>query len=78
MAARPSAADTTAARTAVRQSTGRRTGRAPEQVVRVEIGRLEVTAAQPPTAGGTRQGARTAERPGSSLSLAEYLARGRE
>lgn len=78
MAARPSAADTTAARTAVRQSAGRRAGRAPEQVVRVEIGRLEVTAARPPTAGGTRQGARTAERPGSSLSLAEYLARGRE
>ncbi|MFH7334107.1 hypothetical protein [Streptomyces hygroscopicus] len=77
MAARPSAADTTAARTAVRQ-TGRRTGRTPEQVVRVQIGRLEVTAARPPAPGGTRQGGRAAERAGSTLSLADYLARGRE
>ncbi|MFF8991207.1 hypothetical protein ACF09H_14910 [Streptomyces sp. NPDC014983] len=78
MAARPSAADTTAARTAVRQTAGRRTGRAPEQVVRVQIGRLEVTAAQPPAPGGPRQGGRAAERAGSTLSLADYLARGRE
>ncbi|MEW2624196.1 hypothetical protein [Streptomyces sp. NPDC048106] len=78
MAARPSAADTTAARTAARQSAARRTARAPEQVVRVQIGRLEVTAARPPAPGGTRQGARAAERAGTTLSLAEYLARGRE
>ncbi|SEB89210.1 hypothetical protein SAMN04490357_0656 [Streptomyces misionensis] len=76
-AARPGAADTTAARTAVAQSAGRRAGRAPEQVVQVRIGRLEVTAAQPP-APGTRQGARPAERAGTTLSLADYLARGRE
>ncbi|MGW2955197.1 hypothetical protein [Streptomyces eurythermus] len=78
MAARPGAADTTAARTAVRQSAGRRAGRAPEQVVRVQIGRLEVTAAQPPARTGPRPGTRPAERPGTTLSLADYLARERE
>ncbi|GAA2734066.1 hypothetical protein [Streptomyces nogalater] len=77
-AARPSAADTTAARTAVRQSAGRRAGRAPEQVVRVQIGRLEVTAAQPPARTGSRPGARPAERPATTLGLADYLARERE
>ncbi|MFF7095469.1 hypothetical protein ACFY9A_24200 [Streptomyces rubradiris] len=77
-AARPSAADATAARTAVRQSAGRRAGRAPEQVVRVQIGRLEVTAAQPPARTGSRPGTRPAERPGTTLSLADYLARERE
>ncbi|GHH29751.1 hypothetical protein [Streptomyces rubradiris] len=77
-AARPGAADTTAARTAVRQSAGRRAGRAPEQVVRVQIGRLEVTAAQPPARTGSRPGTGPAERPGATLSLADYLARERE
>ncbi|MEU3957758.1 hypothetical protein AB0F45_36695 [Streptomyces achromogenes] len=77
-AARPGAADTTAARTAVRQSAGRRAGRAPEQVVRVQIGRLEVTAAQPPARTGSRPGTRPAERPGATLGLADYLARERE
>ncbi|MEV4340789.1 hypothetical protein [Streptomyces sp. NPDC049590] len=77
-AARPSAEDTAAARTAVRQSAGRRAGRAPEQVVRVQIGRLEVTAAQPPAGTGSRPGTRPAGRPGATLSLADYLARERE
>ncbi|MEH0422086.1 hypothetical protein [Streptomyces sp. B21-083] len=75
-APRPSAADTTAAREAVRQATARRPGRAPEQVVEVRIGRLEVTAAAPP--GGTRRRTTAAERPGATVSLADYLARGRE
>ncbi|MFF4834335.1 hypothetical protein [Streptomyces sp. NPDC001315] len=76
-AARPSTADTAAAREAVRQAAARRPGRAPEQVVQVQIGRLEVTAAQPPETG-VRQRSRAAERPGATVSLAEYLARGRE
>ncbi|MEU7564314.1 hypothetical protein [Streptomyces eurythermus] len=78
MAARPGAADTTAARTAARRSAGRRAGRTPEQVVRVQIGRLEVTAAQPSARTGPRPGTRPAERPGTTLSLADYLARERE
>ncbi|ELP67858.1 hypothetical protein ACKI1I_09005 [Streptomyces turgidiscabies] len=73
---RPSAADTTAAREAVRQATARRPGRTPEQVVEVRIGRLEVTAAAP--TGGTRRRTTAAERPGATVSLADYLARGRE
>ncbi|WP_405815224.1 hypothetical protein OG241_11940 [Streptomyces sp. NBC_01390] len=73
---RPSAADTTAAREAVRQAAARRPGRAPEQVVEVRIGRLEVTAAAP--AGGTRRRTTAGERPGATVSLADYLARGRE
>lgn len=77
-ALRPSAADTAAARDAVRQASARRHARAPEQVVQVQIGRLEVTAG-PPTSGGTRQRTpSSAERPGATLSLADYLARGRE
>ncbi|MDR3035253.1 MAG: hypothetical protein LBV78_19515, partial [Kitasatospora sp.] len=72
------AADTTAARTAARQAAARRTGRTPEQVVQVQIGRLEVTAGQPPSRNGARQTTRPTERPGTTLSLAEYLARGRE
>jgi hypothetical protein len=74
---RPSAADTAAARDAVRQAAARRPGRPPEQVVQVQIGRLEVTAAPAPS-GGTRQRTPPAGRPGTTLSLAEYLARGRE
>ncbi|MGW0997978.1 hypothetical protein ACWD5V_32810 [Streptomyces sp. NPDC002523] len=77
-APRPSAADTTAARDAVRQAAARRPGKAPEQVVHVQIGRLEVTAGGAPSRGGARQPARPAERPGAALSLADYLARGRE
>lgn len=77
-APRPSAADTTAARTAARQAAARRPGRAPEQVVQVQIGRLEVTAGQPSSRNGARQSARPAERPGTTLSLADYLTRGRE
>ncbi|MEU6089963.1 hypothetical protein ABZ865_24770 [Streptomyces sp. NPDC047085] len=77
-APRPSAADTAAARDAVRQAAARRPGRAPEQVVQVQIGRLEVTAGQAPSRGGARQPARPTERPGAALSLADYLARGRE
>jgi hypothetical protein len=77
-APRPSAADTAAARDAVRQAAARRPGRAPEQVVQVQIGRLEVTAGGTPSKGGARQPARPAERPGAALSLADYLARGRE
>ncbi|MFJ7071445.1 hypothetical protein [Streptomyces sp. NPDC098781] len=74
---RPSAADTKAARDAVRQAAARRPARAPEQVVQVQIGRLEVTAGPSPS-GGTRQRTPSAGRPGATLSLAEYLARGRE
>ena len=75
-APRPSAADTTAARDAVRQAAARRPARAAEQVVQVQIGRLEVTAAA--GAAGAPKRARAAERPGTTLSLADYLARGRE
>ncbi|MHC3474030.1 hypothetical protein ACYF6T_35760 [Streptomyces sp. 7R007] len=75
-ATRPSAADTTAARDAVRQAAARRGGRAPEQVVQVQIGRLEVTAA--PAGGGTQQRPGAARRPTAAVSLADYLARGRE
>ncbi|WP_246113828.1 hypothetical protein, partial [Streptomyces montanus] len=48
-ALRPSAADTAAARDAVRQAAGRRSARGAEQVVQVQIGRLEVTAAGSPS-----------------------------
>lgn len=74
---RPSAADTAAARDAVRQAAARRPGKAPEQVVQVQIGRLEVTAGPSPTGGG-RQRTPATERAGATLSLADYLARGRE
>ncbi|MGI3224747.1 hypothetical protein ACRJ4B_13235 [Streptomyces sp. GTA36] len=77
-ALRPSAADTAAARDAVRQAGGRRSGRGGEQVVQVQIGRLEVTAAGPAAAGGGSRSAAAATRPGAALSLADYLARGRE
>ncbi|MXM63584.1 hypothetical protein GR925_09000 [Streptomyces sp. HUCO-GS316] len=76
-ALRPRSADTAAARDAARQAAARRPGRAPEQVVQVQIGRLEVTAAESPAGGGrprTPAGGRT----GATLSLAAYLARGRE
>lgn len=75
-APRPGAAGTTAARDAVRQAAARRPARAAEQVVQVQIGRLEVTAAG--AAGAPKRPPRTAERPGTTLSLADYLARGRE
>ena len=77
-ALRPSAADTAAARDAVRQAAGRRPGRGGEQVVQVQIGRLEVTAAGPAAAGGGSRGPAARPRPGATVSLAEYLARGRE
>ncbi|MFF4749623.1 hypothetical protein ACWD5R_03040 [Streptomyces sp. NPDC002514] len=76
--AHPSPADTTAARDAVRMAAARRPARAPEQVVQVQIGRLEVTAGQAPSGGRAPSAARSAERPGAALSLADYLARGRE
>ncbi|MFI9344330.1 hypothetical protein ACIG0D_24155 [Streptomyces sp. NPDC052773] len=72
----PRAADTAVARDAVRQAAARRAGRAPEQVVQVQIGRLEVTAGPPPSAGPTRRA--PVERPAATVSLADYLARGRE
>ncbi|AZQ32991.1 hypothetical protein EJ357_05610 [Streptomyces cyaneochromogenes] len=74
---RPSAADTAAARDAVRQAAARRPGKAPEQVVQVQIGRLEVTAGPSPSGGG-RQRTPATGRNGATLSLADYLARGRE
>ncbi|MFB7927923.1 hypothetical protein ACFC4C_02320 [Streptomyces sp. NPDC056039] len=74
----PSAADTAAARDAVRQAAARRPGRPPEQVVQVRIGRLEVTAGGAPQDGGGRPRPRDAERPRAAVSLADYLARGRE
>ncbi|MDQ1039738.1 hypothetical protein QFZ75_006154 [Streptomyces sp. V3I8] len=76
-APRPSTADTAAARDAVRQATGRRSGRGGEQVVQVQIGRLEVTAAGAAPAGGSRRSAAPG-RPAATVSLADYLARGRE
>jgi hypothetical protein len=45
--------------------------------VQVQIGRLEVTAGPSPS-GGARQRTSSTERPGATLSLADYLARGRE
>ncbi|MPY59615.1 hypothetical protein FNH08_21340, partial [Streptomyces spongiae] len=75
-ALRPSAADTAAARDAVRQAAARRPGRSPEQVVQVQIGRLEVTASSP-TPGGGRRRTEPPGRPEATVSLAEYLARGR-
>ncbi|AIR97479.1 hypothetical protein [Streptomyces glaucescens] len=72
----PRAADTAAARGAVRQAAARRAGRAPEQVVRVQIGRLEVTAGPPPGGGPARRA--PARRPAATVSLADYLGRGRE
>ncbi|MGW1748638.1 hypothetical protein ACWCRD_24120 [Streptomyces sp. NPDC002092] len=75
-ALRPSAADTAAARDAVRQAAARRPSKPAEQVVQVQIGRLEVTAAGAAEGAGQRR--RAAERPGTALSLADYLARGRE
>ncbi|GGX22617.1 hypothetical protein [Streptomyces chartreusis] len=74
---RPSAADTAAARDAVRQAVARRPGKAPEQVVQVQIGRLEVTAGPAPSGGG-RQRTPAPGRAGATVSLADYLARGRE
>ncbi|MER7497412.1 hypothetical protein ABT033_33025 [Streptomyces pharetrae] len=72
----PRAADTAAARDAVRQAAARRAGRAPEQVVQVQIGRLEVTAGPPPGAGPPRRA--PAQRPAATVSLADYLDRERE
>ncbi|GGX01400.1 hypothetical protein [Streptomyces lomondensis] len=74
----PSAADTAAARDAARQAAVRRPGRRTEQVVQVQIGRLEVTAGGAPQGGGGRTRSREAERPRPTVSLADYLARGRE
>jgi hypothetical protein len=45
-------------------------------VVRVQIGRLEVTAGPQPPGGTPRR--TPGERPGATVSLADYLARGRE
>ncbi|MEV6947672.1 hypothetical protein AB0N07_38130, partial [Streptomyces sp. NPDC051172] len=67
---------TAAARDAVRQAAARRPSRPTEQVVQVQIGRLEVTAGEMP-AGGGRQRAPAKDRPAATLSLAEYLERGR-
>ena len=75
-ALRPSAADTAAARDAVRQAAARRPSKPTEQVVQVQIGRLEVTAAGAAEGAGQRR--KATERPGTALSLADYLARGRE
>ncbi|MET8944443.1 hypothetical protein ABZX30_12865 [Streptomyces sp. NPDC004542] len=72
------AGTTATAREAVRQAAARRPGRGAEQVVQVQIGRLEVTAGGPPGSGGDRPRPRGAVRPEAVLSLAEYLARGRE
>ncbi|WP_095756963.1 hypothetical protein [Streptomyces xinghaiensis] len=74
---RPREADTAAAREAARSGAGRRRGRGTEQVVHVEIGRLEVSAA-----GAARPGERAGGgsgrtgRPAPALSLEDYLTRG--
>ncbi|MFF3785798.1 hypothetical protein [Streptomyces sp. NPDC001933] len=75
---RPSAMDTAAARDAVRQSPGRRGARGGEQVVHVQIGRLEVTAAGAPSPDTRRAGTSAPVRQGATVSLQDYLARGRE
>ncbi|MFD0308976.1 hypothetical protein [Streptomyces sp. NPDC127119] len=76
-ALRPGTADTATARDAVRQAAGRRSGRGGEQVVQVQIGRLEVTAAGAAPADGSRRPTAPG-RPAATVSLADYLARGRE
>ncbi|WP_381800065.1 hypothetical protein [Streptomyces niveus] len=76
-ALRPGATGTAAARDAVRQAAARRPPRTTEQVVRVQIGRLEVTAGTAPSGGGQRRTTAN-ERAGATLSLADYLERGRE
>ncbi|MBQ0986084.1 hypothetical protein KBZ10_16500 [Streptomyces sp. F63] len=74
---RPREADAAAAREAARSGAGRRRGRGAEQVVHVEIGRLEVSAA-----GAARPGERAGGgsgrtgRPAPALSLDDYLTRG--
>ncbi|MFJ2584919.1 hypothetical protein [Streptomyces sp. NPDC087538] len=75
---RPSAMNTAAARDAVRQSPGRRGARGGEQVVHVQIGRLEVTAAGAPSPDTQRAGPSAPVRQGATVSLQDYLARGRE
>ncbi|MFF2505726.1 hypothetical protein ACFVTY_20395 [Streptomyces sp. NPDC058067] len=75
---RPSAVDTAAARDAVRQTAGRRGARGAEQVVQVQIGRLEVTAAGAQPGGGGRGQRQAPGRQGATVSLQDYLARGRE
>lgn len=75
---RPSAVDAAAARDAARQSAGRRGARGGEQVVHVQIGRLEVTAAGAPSSDTGRAGRSAPVRQGATVSLQEYLARGRE
>ncbi|MEV0226419.1 hypothetical protein AB0I18_44515, partial [Streptomyces sp. NPDC050704] len=70
--------DTAAARDAVRQAAGRRSGRGAEQVVQVQIGRLEVTATAGPAGGSGNRRPAAAGRQAATVSLAEYLARGRE
>ncbi|MDI3403666.1 hypothetical protein [Streptomyces cavernicola] len=74
-ALRPSGVDTAAAREAVRQSGARRRGQPQEQVVQVQIGRLEVTAAGREST--TRRPA-ARERREATVSLSDYLTRGRE
>ncbi|MEU6919516.1 hypothetical protein [Streptomyces olindensis] len=44
----------------------------------MQIGRLEVTAGGSPQGGGSGPRPRAAERPRATVSLADYLARGRE
>ncbi|MCQ4212453.1 hypothetical protein [Streptomyces longispororuber] len=76
---RPSAVDTAAARDAVRQSPGRRGARGGgEQVVHVQIGRLEVTAAGAAGSDTGRAGRSAPVRQGATVSLQDYLARGRD
>ncbi|MFC9755490.1 hypothetical protein [Streptomyces sp. NPDC056921] len=75
---RPGAMDAAAARNAVRQSPGRRGARGGEQVVHVQIGRLEVTAAGAPSPDTRRAGPSAPARQGATVSLQDYLARGRE
>ncbi|GAA2261996.1 hypothetical protein GCM10010145_29450 [Streptomyces ruber] len=73
----PSKADTAAARDAVRQAAARRSARAPGQVVHVRIGRLEVTAAASAGADARPRRGGTGRRE-ATVSLAQYLDRGRE
>lgn len=79
---RPGSGDDAAGRSARQQAAAARRGaqRAAERVVHVQIGRLEVSAATPPGAGGGGPGGpgRTGSgRTAPTVGLDDYLARGR-
>jgi hypothetical protein len=75
--ARPRGADTAAARGAALAGVGRRAPRPAERVVHVQIGRLEVSAAPPPSASRPAGGRpEHTGRRAPALTLDDYLSRG--